>query len=913
MTSVAPTSTPAQPARSLLARIVEGTHPAAVTFAGQGAGPLAELSALVAQRPEQREGLAVATAALTAAVGSRDGQASGRFRHGTDLVAWAADPQCAPPAAYLRSAAVSCPLILVTQALLWRALWDDGLREAVRSGSIVAAAGHSQGLLAALLVAEAGEQGVEDALLARYVRIAWGVGMHAARAACAGPDAPLAAVSGVRAQRLAPLITAVNAEAADSGALSIALVNAPRRIVVGGPPALLGLLRARLEEQARDEARARRDGRRGGRPLQFGWSAVSVDVAFHTPALGRAREELRDWLHAEPSALPDPAALTMAVLSPADGGDLRACGDLADAVATGQLVEPVRWDVVARALAERGADWVLDFGPGTDVAALTAENLRGHGARTLALASPEGRRRLTSAGAAPPGPDVRYASFAPRVVELPDGRRHLDGRYARLTGRPPVILAGMTPTTADVPIVAAAANAGYMAELAGGGQPDRWTFERRIAELRERLEPGREVAFNTLLLDRRLWALHVGRDALVVEARRGGAPLAGLTVSAGIPEVEEAVALLDTLSAAGLCLNAFKPGTVEQIRHVLAIADAAPQHTIAVHLEGGRGGGHHSWEELDDLLLETYHDLRRRENVLLCAGGGVGDPQRAAQLLCGSWSERYGEPAMPVDAVLVGTAAMACAEAAASPAVKRALAAARGSDDWVPRGDCRGGVTSARSPLGADIHALDNAAARAAHLLDEVAGDAAAVNARRAEIVAALARTAKPYIGDVETMTYGELLERFGERCATGRGGRYDDGAWGHPTWRSRALELYRRFAARLHAADAGPVAVPVARAEDLDDPAAALAAFCDAFPLARTALLHPVDAQFFVEVCDRPGKPVPFVPVLDGEVRRWYMVDSLWQAQDLAAYPHLAEIQVTPPNLQQFNRLLPQISGATR
>ena len=58
---------------------------------------------------------------------------------------------------------------------------------------------------------------------------------------------------------------------------------------------------------------------------------------------------------------------------------------------------------------------------------------------------------------------------------------------------------------------------------------------------------------------------------------------------------------------------------------MLAIADAAPQHTIAVHLEGGRGGGHHSWEELDELLLETYHELRRRANVLLCAGGGVGD------------------------------------------------------------------------------------------------------------------------------------------------------------------------------------------------------------------------------------------------------------------------------------------------
>ena len=367
---------------------------------------------------------------------------------------------------------------------------------------------------------------------------------------------------------------------------------------------------------------------------------------------------------------------------------------------------------------------MLDFGPGTEVATLTAENLRGHGARTLALASPEGRRRLTSPGASPAGPDVRYASFAPRVVELPGGRRHLDGRYTRMTGRPPVILAGMTPTTSDAPIVAAAANAGYTAELAGGGQPDRWTFERRIAELRELLEPGREVVFNTLLLDRHLWELHVARDGLVAAARRSGAPLAGLTVSAGVPDVEEALALLAELASAGLHLNAFKPGTVEQVRQVLAIADAGPQHTIAVHLEGGHGGGHHSWEELDELLLETYHALRARENVLLCVGGGVGDPARAADLLCGTWALAYDEPAMPVDAVLVGTAAMACLEAAASPAVKAALVAAGGSEDWVLRGARAGGVTSARSHLDADIHLLDTAAARAAHLLEGVAGDA---------------------------------------------------------------------------------------------------------------------------------------------------------------------------------------------
>ena len=149
--------------------------------------------------------------------------------------------------------------------------------------------------------------------------------------------------------------------------------------------------------------------------------------------------------------------------------------------------------------------------------------------------------------------------------------------------------------------------------------------------------------------------------------------------------------------------------------------------------------------------------------------------------------------------------------------------------------------------------------------------------ARRDEIVAALALTAKPYLGDLAAMTYLELLERFTERCATGRGGRYDDGAWGHPSWRARALALYRRFAARLAEAEAGPVD---ARRSTSTIPRA-LRASPALSAAAATTLLHPADAQFFLEVCDRPGKPVPFVPVLDAEVRRWYMADGLWQAQD--------------------------------
>ena len=40
-------------------------------------------------------------------------------------------------------------------------------------------------------------------------------------------------------------------------------------------------------------------------------------------------------------------------------------------------------------------------------------------------------------------------------------------------------------------------------------------------------------------------------------------------------------------------------------------------------------------------------------------GGGIGTPARAADYLTGRWSQQHGFPLMPVDGILVGTAAMA--------------------------------------------------------------------------------------------------------------------------------------------------------------------------------------------------------------------------------------------------------------
>ena len=850
---------------SVLDRLAAGTATAAVTFAGQGVDALPELADLVAERPELGPGLVTASAVLEDVAAADEG---GWFRHGFDVAAWAADPDGAPSPAYLRTSAVSYPLILLTQAVRWRALCDEGLDVS----HLVAVTGHSQGLLAAMMVAETPVGIVGDDRLARYLRLALAMGTHMGAATGA-----MAAVVGPRRARVAAALAEVDPD----GRAVIALQNTSTRLVVSGPGPTLDRLHARLDDVARAEASERQRGRRGGAPLRFGWQPLPVDAPYHSPAGAGGLVRFTDWLTSAAEWPAAGVALGLPVISPVNGSDLRLCrpDDLMATVARSQFVDPVDWVGATRALA---ADWILDLGPGTDVARLTAENVRGGGARVLPLASPEGRRLLAMPGAAPAAPDVRYADFAPRVVELPDGRRHVDNRYSRLTGQPPVILPGMTPTTADAPIVAAAANAGFTAELAGGGQRTERVFMTRMAELGELLDPGATVVFNALYLDRNLWDLHFGSHQLVLKARRAGVPLAGLTVSAGVPEVAEAVELLDRLAAEGMVHNAFKPGTAEQVAQVLAIADAAPRHTVFVHLEGGKGGGHHSWEDLDELLLDTYRDLRLRRNVVLCVGGGIASPDRAADLLTGAWSVPHGEPPMPVDGVLLGTVAMACAEAAASPQVKAALVDAAGVAGWVAWKGVGGGVTSGRSNLNADIHLLDNTAARTGILLEEMAGDSATAIARHDELVAMLARTSKPWFGDVESMTYLAVLGRWVELCATGRHGRYDDGAWGDPGWRAKALELFRHYASRLAPVEDGPVAgVPVAVAGDLDDPAVASDRFAAAYPEAATTLLHPADAQHFLEVCDRPGKPVPFVPVIDGEVRRWFMADALWQAQD--------------------------------
>src|SRR6202008_4406581 len=170
----------------------------------------------------------------------------------------------------------------------------------------------------------------------------------------------------------------------------------------------------------------------------------------------------------------------------------------------------------------------------------------------------------------------------------------------------------------------------------------------------------------------------------------------------------EAVELINELADVGISHVVFKPGTIEQNRSAIRIATEAPTTPVIMPVGSGCAGGHHSWENLDDLLLATFSELRSRPNITVCVGGGIGTPERAAEYLSGRWAQAYGFPLMPIDGILVGTAAMATLESTTSPSVKRMLVETQGTDHWISAGKAQGGMASSRSQLGADIPEIDN-------------------------------------------------------------------------------------------------------------------------------------------------------------------------------------------------------------
>jgi fatty acid synthase len=847
---------------SLNEAILAGRRPSLMVFSGQDPEWAGHLMRCLHRFPGVRPWVEEVLAGLGELVATDPAALPALANDGLDPADWLDAPDRA--FSQVRRASVSYCLLgsVLGHLSASRALAEAGVLSDTSGVEVVT--GHSAGLFSAWAVARHGVLVPVDAAIDTLYSMAL-LGEHLARgpealAECdlepatrgASRPAVMLSVAGATEVQLRRLMEPLH------GSAAVTLQNSWDRLVCSGAQDDIDELAELLEGE-------------GG----LGVEAVPSSVPFHHDLLApRVQPAVADLLE---RGLDFSGPLSKPLVDPRDASTHHG-GQLVSMLVESMFAHPVRWADTLAGLV--GAEHVvLDVGPSPLAGTISRRALQGSGATVVSLGTDDGIAELTGV-ARRPRRLAEWSRHLPRVnaSAAPDSPHRVQTLHTRRSHRSAFVLPGMNPTTVDVGIVAAAASAGHVAEVAGGGQVSATIFSERMAELAEVLPPGQEVTFNLLNLDPYLWDLHVGRDRMLQRARAAGAPVCGVTVSAGIPELKESVELLEELNDLGIWLNAFKPGTIDQVGQVLQIASQV-DFDVWLHMEGGRAGGHHSWVELEDLLFATYAEIREHSNVVLCVGGGIGDPRRAADLLGGTWSLRHCAYRMPVDAVLLGTVAMAVAESTASPSVKAALVAAPGTPELVRSGEWGGGVTSARSSLGADIHCLHSHAARVAELLEEVAGDADAVAARHDEIAAALEGTMKPWFGDLSRMTYAGMLDRFVELCARGSHGRYEDGRWFDQTHRSRFLELLRRAEARCCDQDEGVVVSLFAGAHDLDDPGKAVALLRGIHPLVESAELVPTDVAHFVQVCDGPGKPVPFVAMIDAEVRRRYLVDSLWQS----------------------------------
>lgn len=410
-----------------------------------------------------------------------------------------------------------------------------------------------------------------------------------------------------------------------------------------------------------------------------------------------------------------------------------------------------------------------------------------------------------------------------------DGKIFVRTRYTDLLGRPPVMVAGMTPCTSfyGTQLVAASTVAGYHAELAAGGLPRPGIFKARMQKAIDALRPGDAIGLNLLYLNPRQWAFQF---PLMLELRKAGWPIDGMTIGAGVPTAGKAKEILAACAQAGLRFVAFKPGSLQAIRRTLEIAKACPYMPVVLQWTGGRAGGHHSFEDMHQPLMATYGEMRACPNLVLVAGSGIGDAESALPYITGEWSMRspYFAAKMPFDAVLLGSRMMVAAEAATAPEVKKLLVdtpGVRRSDEkqWEQSYDgVAGGVLTVRSELGEPIHKIANRGMMLWREMDRrffslpPAERGPAVQAAKQEIIGRLNNDfQKVYFGrhedgsvcDVEEMTYHEVLQRFVGLCFVLPDAEHpdaphedstDSGRWLDPTYKIRFKKLLLRTAERL-------------------------------------------------------------------------------------------------------------------
>ncbi|KAL9947011.1 hypothetical protein D7B24_008910 [Verticillium nonalfalfae] len=836
------------------------------------------------------------------------------YPKGLDVMRWLEDEDATPDLDYLVSAPVSFPLIGLVQLAHYEVTCKAlGVNPGKLRERLSGSTGHSQGVVLAAATAAACSWESWKEIAPTALTILFWIGARSQQVFPRtsltpnmlresidngeGTPTPMLSIRDLSQAEVQKHIDATNQYLPADRHISISLINSPRNLVVTGPPISLYGLNAQLRKvkapTGLDQTRIPYTERKSRFVNRF----LPITAPFHSKYLAEATElidgDLKDIeILSEDLGIP--------VFDTNTGKDIReeVEGNIVPALVRLITRDPVNWE---KATVFPDATHVLDFGPGgiSGLGILTSRNKEGTGVHVILAGSVNGT--VTEVGYKSELFDrdeehaIRYAvdwvkEFGPRLVTTSQGRTFVDTKMSRLLGLPPVMVAGMTPCTVPWDFVSATMNAGYHIELAGGGYYNAKTMTEALSKIEGAITAGRGITVNLIYVNPRAMAWQI---PLLGRLRAEGVPIEGLTIGAGVPSIEVAQEYIETL---GLKHIAFKPGSSDAIQAVINIAKANPDFPVILQWTGGRGGGHHSFEDFHQPILSMYGRIRRTPNIILVAGSGFGGADDTYPYLTGEWAKGYGYPPMPFDGTLFGSRMMVAKEAHTSKNAKQAIVDAPGIGDesWEKtyKGPA-GGVITVRSEMGEPIHKL---ATRGVVLWAEM--DKKIFSLPKEKRVPELKKNRdyiikklnddfqKVWFGrnrfgetvDLEDMTYGEVVRRMVDLLYVRHESRWIDASYKKFTG-DFIHRVEERFTSKPGQAsllqDFG----------ELESPYETVKRILAGYPEADTQIINAQDVQHFLMLCQRRGqKPPTFVPALDENFEFFFKKDSLWQSEDLGA-----------------------------
>ncbi|KAG2421340.1 hypothetical protein HFD88_005314 [Aspergillus terreus] len=833
-----------------------------------------------------------------------------------NLEGWLSGLTQLPPVDFIAKAPVSMPLIGILSLARYSVVCHVlKLTPGELRTSFEATTGHSQGLLVSIAISmsDSWEAFYDNSRLAveALFWLGWEAHCGAPRSASrfidhqdspqaedqTGPSYMLS-VRGIERTKLDTILVRLNKTVHSNSQLYVALVNSRDQFVVAGPVDSLVHLDSYLAsiKGADDQSKIPFSQRKPSIHHVF----LPISTPFHTPYLKKAAEVTKTRFAGRRIS---PGQLMIPVYHTSTGRDLRELGsdeNLLDVAIDAIAHETCDWTIALENLTQCrdrpcGISHVLVFDRG-GLGSLVKKMTEGLGIRIIQGADLDSHdaeigtmQDLFSPRLLDTATRLQTWSqrFQPKLVAGPTGG--LETRLSRLLGTPPIMVAGMTPTTVHWDFVSAIMNAGYHVELAGGGYHAAPDMEAAITKLAKAIPPGRGITCNLIYANPRAMAWQI---PLLRRLSNNNIPIDGLTIGAGVPSPE---VVTDYIRSLNLRHISFKPGSISGIRQVIAIAKEHPELPIILQWTGGRGGGHHSFEDFHSPILSTYGLIRQQQNIYLVAGSGFGDGDSIYPYLTGSWSTNMGYAPMPFDGVLLGSRMMVARESHTSPAIKELIIKTEGLQDseWENTyTGASGGIITVRSEMGEPIHKLATKGVRFWAEMDKTVFSLSQkerlpyLAKHRKEIIHRLNRDfAKPWFGknrdgdavDLADMTYLEVLTRMVELMYVQHQRRWIDHSY---------VDLTMRFALRAlerSQNDCG-VTSEISKTALSKDPEAFIRAFANACP-AADEVLNPEDVSFFILQTKQPGqKPVNFIPVLNEDFEFYFKKDSLWQSEDIDA-----------------------------